>query len=47
MDSFIYTIQMVSTTHCSLRVASVKMALTVEQNVHLPNRGGGKEPPIV
>lgn len=35
------------TTHCSLRVASVKMALPVEQNVRLPNRGGGKEPPVV
>lgn len=26
-----YTVQMVSTTHCSLKAASLKMALTVER----------------
>ena len=43
MDSFIYTIQMVSTTHCSLKAASLKMTPTEGTVGRSTFQGQGRE----
>lgn len=43
MDSFIYTIQMVSTTHCSLKAASLKIIPTEGTVGRNTFQGPGKE----
>lgn len=43
MDSFIYTIQMVSTTHCSLKAASLKMTPTEGTVGRSTFQGWGRE----
>lgn len=45
-----YTIQMVSTKHCSFKAAFLETALNygnIEQSTHSKDRGGSEKPSIV